>query len=531
MDRSGAWPRSVRELIGGLEKLRRWPLHDGHRLSASHAVVIGAGIGGLTAALDLARRGIRVSVFERAPGAGGKMREVDVEGRKIDSGPTVLTMPWIFEELFSDAGSRLDEHLVLHPADLLARHAWADGGRLDLFADVDRSARAIREMSGRDEGRRFLDFCRHAQQVYETLYGPFMRSQRPSMLSLAAASGLRGLVDMWRIHPFETLWHRLGKSFRDPRLQGLFARYATYCGASPLRAPATLMLVAHVEQRGVWQVEGGMQRLAEAIARLLEHHGGSIHYDTAVREVELESGEARGVRLDSGERVPADAVIANTDVAGLRDGQLGSKVAAALPADDKSERSLSAVTFSLLAETSGFDLAHHNVFFPADYPQEFVDIFEHQRLPARPAVYICAQDRGIDTERPSGPERLFMITNAPPLGDRRSFDAEQVAPTRSAAFELLEACGLALDSRAEDGVTTTPADFEARFPGTGGALYGSAAHGWRSSFSRPGATCDVPGLYLAGGSVHPGPGVPMVAISGRLAAEAASRDFGWNAKR
>lgn len=493
--------------------------------------MIGAGIGGLAAAIDLAGLGLEVTVLESAPRPGGKMREVDIQGHRIDSGPTVFTMPWVFEELFADAGSRLGDHLEANPADVLARHAWRDGGRLDLFADIERSARAIEELSGASEARRFRDFCARARQVYETLHGPFIRSQRPGPGALIAASGLRGLVDLWRIRPFESLWTRLGKCFRDPRLRGLFARYATYCGSSPLQAPATLMLIAHVEQCGVWQIEGGMQRLADALATLLVNNGGVIHYDTTVGEIDLDAGHARGVRLESGDRIDGDVVVANADVAGIEQGLLGERAASAVSRPRRNERSLSAVTWSLLAETDGFELSHHNVFFPDDYPREFNDIFGDCRLPERPAVYVCAQDRAPGTGIPTGRERLFLIVNAPPVGDRERFEARIVSSLESAVFELLEHCGLSVDVRPEHRVVTTPADFEARFPGTGGALYGSAAHGWRSSFDRPGARSRVPGLYLAGGSVHPGPGVPMVAISGRLAAEAVAADLGLASKR
>ena len=498
-------------------------------LTPPHVIVIGAGIGGLSTALDLVARGIRVDLFERAERPGGKMREIEIDGRAIDSGPTVFTMPWVFEGLFEAADSRMDEHVVARPVECLARHAWSGGGELDLFADPDRSADAIARMSGAAEGARYRAFCAEAHRVFDTLYEPFIRSARPSVGSLVAASGLRGLIDLWRIRPFESLWRRLGKSFEDPRLRGLFGRYATYCGSSPLLAPATLMLIAHVEQRGVWQIEGGMQRLADALAALITERGGRLHYDQTVAEIVVDRGRATGVRLASGESVHADAVVANADVASLATGRFGAAATAAVPPANPKQRSLSAVTWSLLAETSGFELAHHNVFFPDDYPREFNEIFEQQRLPARPAVYICAQDRGERHIPGPARERLFMIMNAPAVGDRQSFDAERLEPMRSAVFELLEQCGLRLDTRPDDRVVTTPTDFEERFPATGGALYGASAHGWRASFTRPGSRSRLPGLYLAGGSAHPGPGVPMVALSGRMAAAAVLADLQGNA--
>lgn len=500
-------------------------------MSNPRAVVIGAGIGGLVAALDLAGRGVSVVVHERSNKPGGKMREVEIHGRQIDSGPTVFTMPWVFEEIFADAGSELAAHLSLRRADLLARHAWPDGSRLDLFADLERTVAAIENFSGSTEAERYRAFCGRAQQVFDTLYGPFMRSQRPSLASLIASSGVSGLGRLWQIRPFESLWRRLGKYFRDPRLRALFARYATYCGASPLQAPATLMLVAHVEQCGVWQVVGGMQRLADALASELLRHGGRIHYASPVSEIDVRAGRAAGVRLATGQWWPADAVIANADIAGIRQGLLGETAASAVQISSVGQRSLSAVTWSMLGEPSGFELKHHNVFFPDDYPREFEDIFRRGQLPTRPAVYVCAQDRGAGANREDGKERLFAIANAPPSGDRARFDSGTIASLQSSVFELLQQCGLTLRTRPADCIVTTPADFEQRFPGTGGALYGAAAHGWRSSFTRPGARTRLAGLYLAGGSVHPGPGVPMVAIGGRLAAAAAAKDLGWGPNR
>jgi len=493
-------------------------------LEAPRVIVVGAGIGGLAAALDLSSRGASVTVVEKTDRPGGKMRQIAVHGHPIDSGPTVFTMPWIFEELFAAAGLDLHERLTLQRSERLARHAWTDGSTLDLFFDIDRSAEAIRAMAGAAESDRYRRFCDRARRTYESLYGTFMRRQRPTPFSLVAATGWRGLIDLWNISPFRSLWRELGRTFHDPRLQGLFARYATYCGGSPLHSPATLMLVAHVEQCGVWRVEGGMQRLAETLVDAIEEKGGEVRFNSNVTEVATASDRASGIRLATGETMSSDAVVANADVSGIRQGALGRQAAGAVPRHRGNRRSLSAVTWSVVAETGGFDLAHHNVFFPDDYPREFTEIFDRRTLPSRPAVYVCRQDEPlIDPARTES--RLFMITNAPATGDRDPFDEAAIAPVRSAVFELLQSCGLRLAFDPDRAVVQTPRDFEHRFPGTGGALYGSAPHGWRASFTRPGARSRLPGLYFSGGSVHPGAGVPMTAISGRLAAAAVADDL------
>jgi 1-hydroxycarotenoid 3,4-desaturase len=486
-------------------------------------VIVGAGIGGLVCALELARQGVDVTVCEKAASPGGKIRTVEIGGRAIDSGPTVFTMRWVFEQIFDDAGASLQHDLKLTPASILARHAWASGARLDLLADIGQSAAAISEFAGRGEGQAYRDFCARARATYETLEKPFILSPQPSPTSLAFGAGLRGLGDLWRISPFTTLWQALAGHFQDPRLRQLFGRYATYCGSSPFECPATLMLVAHVEQDGVWLVEGGMHRLAVAVEQLAIKAGAVFRYNSGVRSIATQRGAACGVTLESGERIDADAVVVNADPAAVSGGLFGRDVQRAAHAG-RSSRSLSAVTWSMTANVRGFALARHNVFFSSDYKAEFEDIFHRERPPREPTVYVCAQDRGEAGADPSGPERLLVLINAPPIGDRDAFDTNEVDQCTHRTFDLLRRCGLELTSSNQ--ITTTPEDFNRLFPGTGGALYGPASHGWTASFSRPTARTPVPRLYLAGGSTHPGPGVPMAALSGRLAAARVLMDLG-----
>ncbi len=483
-------------------------------------VVVGAGMGGLAAALDLARQGQDVTVLERASAPGGKMRQIPVGTARIDGGPTVFTMRWVFEALFADAGAVLSDHLTLHPASVLARHAWSDT-RLDLFADIDQSAEAIGAFAGAAEARGFRAFCAEARQIYQTLERPFIRSPRPSPVSLAMSAGFS---EMWRIKPFDTMWAALSRHFADPRLRQLFGRYATYCGSSPFQAPATLMLVAHVEQDGVWLVEGGMHRVATALAGLVAAQGAAVQYDAEVAEVLTASGRVSGVRLASGERIEADAVVLNADPAALPAGLFGHAAAGAGAAMPVAERSLSAVTWAMLAEIEGFPLLHHTVFFSDDYAAEFHDL-RAGRVPTQPTVYVCAQDRdSVGARSGAGPERLLCLINAPALGDVRDLTPQEIERCADRTFSLLARSHLRL-TPTEPPVLTTPRGFGTLFPATGGALYGPAVHGAMASFRRPAAHTKLPGLFLAGGATHPGAGVPMAALSGRLAASAVMADL------
>jgi 1-hydroxycarotenoid 3,4-desaturase len=488
-------------------------------VNRQRVVIVGAGVGGLSAAADLARAGFEVTVVERADEPGGKMRQLPVGGEGVDAGPTVFTMRWVFEQLFDDAGARLDQRLPLYPADTLARHAWTGGGALDLHASVEASCRAIEQFASTADARGYREFCARSADIYRTLEHSFIAAQRPNPVSLAGRVGFTNIAALWRTAPYLSLWRALGSHFQDGRLRQLFARYATYVGSSPMQAPATLMLIAHVEQEGVWLVGGGMRALALALKQLGEEQGAIYRFSSGVREIQVSGGRVSGVVLDDGEPLPADRVVFNGDVSALGTGQLGDGVRKAAPPVSRPQRGLSAVTWCLRGQPSGFPMHYHNVFFDRDYAAEFDTIFAGRDVVQRPTVYLCAQDR-ISGRGPDGPERMLMLVNAPADGDRRHWREDELSELRERALSVLSDCGAELAFRDEDCRVTSPTDFAGLFPGSGGSLYGRAAHGMMASFARPGAVSAVPGLYLAGGSVHPGPGVPMSALSGRLAAAA-----------
>ena len=492
--------------------------------SSPRVVIVGAGMGGLAAALTLAGAGLDVTVVERDSLPGGKLRTADVGGEAIDCGPTVLTMRDVFETLFDDAGETLSDHLRLTPADVLARHAWPDGSkRLDLHADIERSAEAIGAFAGPAEARGYRAFCRQARTLFETLDAPFIRNDKPDMLRLLGPAARAGRA--FAAAPFTSFSRALEGYFADPRLRQLFGRYATYCGSSPFSSPATLMLVAHVEQSGVWLVEGGMHRLAAVIAELARARGATFRFGAHVAAIRTDAGRTRAVELASGERIAADLVICNADCAALADGLFGATVQRAASGPQPGARSLSAFTYAFRAKADGVSLARHTVFFSPNSPAEFADLAAG-RLPTDPTVYVCAQDRGATgADAPaSGPERLFCIVNAPARGDTHTFDQSEIAQCEARTFRALDRCGLMLDRSPGPLSVTTPNDFHRRYPATGGALYGAASHGWMASFRRSGVRSRIPGLYLCGGSVHPGPGLPMAALSGRMAALALMAD-------
>jgi 1-hydroxycarotenoid 3,4-desaturase len=447
--------------------------------------------------MDLASRGARVTVFERSEQVGGKMRREEVGGVRIDAGPTVLTMLGVFEELFRAAGHELHELIRVHPLERLARHAWPDGTRFDLYRDEERSAAEIEKVFGPKEAENYRLFAAHCRAVYERVKGPFIESERPGLRSAWKSGGLRGISDMMRVDWHRSMWSALNSMLETPHLRQLFARYATYYGSSPYAAPATLNLIAEVERAGVWVVEGGMHELALAMERVLTHLGARVELETHIDELRFEKGCWEVCKPGGSESF--DAVVFNGDLRALAGGSLGPAVRKSVRTTRKPPSS-SALTWCAQGQLSGeFEADFHNVFFSEDYRAEFDAVFgEEARLPESPSVYLCAQSRAPGAQGPtSGGEALFILANAPASSDRHQLTQKDIEGCEAKVHQLMQRCGLELDWGAA--VQTAPGDFSARFPGSRGALYGTVTHSPFAPFARPTSRSRLPGLYLAGG--------------------------------
>ena len=497
------------------------------RPARQRVCVIGAGIGGLAASLRLAHAGVAVDVLEMADGPGGKLRTFPSAAGPVDAGPTVFTLRPLFEDLFEAVGESLEDHLDLTTEPILARHWWPDGSTLDLFADPEASAAAVRDFSGPKSEAEFRAFSARARRMFAAFDGPVMQSPAPRLGSVMGRvlTSPRLMRDMT---PPRTLWKSLARQFTDPRLAQLFGRYATYVGGSPFASPDILALIWHAEASGVWRIRGGMVELARAMERLARARGAEFTYGVEVTRI-VPGSPCRILLSDGSERV-ADKVVFNGDPAALATGLLGPEVTRAVRRKGTEPRALSAYVWAFAAEPGGVALTHHNVFFNSHYRREFAAIADGA-MPADATLYVCAQDRGTG-ENPTGLERFEIILNGPAVrpGERPRTLEEEYETCMTATFETLARRGLSFSPIPGPEALTTPHLFARRFPGSAGSLYGRSPHGMMATFARPTVRSRIPGLYLAGGGVHPGAGLPMAMSSGRHAAEAILKDLASHSK-
>ena len=470
-------------------------------------VVIGAGMGGLAAAVRLAVAGHRVTLIEAADAPGGKMRTVSSDAGPVDAGPTVLTLRGVFDDLFALAGKRLEDHLTLLAQPRLARHWWPDGSRLDLFSDPQDSAAAIAAFAGPGEAAGFLRFHAATAALYAAFEGPVMHASKPDKAAIIRAA--LASPKLWpALMPGVSLDRFVGRYFRDPRLAQLFGSYATYVGGRPGHVPAVLALIWQAEARGVWVVQGGMHGLA--LAGLAERKGMTFRYATLVRSILQQGGRVSGVQLADGRNIACGHVVFNGDLAALAMGLLGNGLQDCLPRPATTPRSLSAQVWFFAAQLGGMVapvLVHHNVFFCSDPALEF-DPIGQGRLPSDQTIYLCAEDRATQT-LPAGKERIEIILNAPAIAQGIAQDPEEAMHCRTKTLHLLRRIGLTFQTGPETTALTTPHDLARLFPGSQGAIYGRSPEGMLASFQRPTARTVLPGLYLAKGVIRPAPGPPV----------------------
>lgn len=491
------------------------------------AVIIGAGTAGLACAVRLRAAGYAVTLLERHATVGGKIRTIASAAGPIDAGPTVLTMRHVFDDLFAQLGTRLEDHVTLVKQNELARHFWPDGSQLSLYADNEHTIGALRSFGGNDAVADFLKFTKRTRQLFAAFDAPMMQAPEPKLGTLAKHV-LRQPHLIPAMAPLSTLKSLLKRSFRDPRLRQLFGRYATYVGGSPTHAPAILSLIWQAEANGVWVVKGGMHQLTQALLQVLDANGVDTVTNAHVDQIEVEYGRATAIRLLDGTRLPCNVLVHAGDPRALATGALGPGTAHIAPQTASAKRSFSARVLSFAATPHGQDLAHHNVFFADDAIGEFRDLMAG-RVPRNPSFYICALDRGQDRDPPQL-ERFEIITNAPATGDdthapgTEGDTTEDLRPWLHQITHQMAQHGMTFNPTPDTTTITTPQAFGQMFPASLGALYGQTPHGLTAALQRPTARTQIPNLYLAGGGTHPGAGVPMATLSARHAVEAILSD-------
>jgi phytoene desaturase len=476
-------------------------------------IIIGAGLGGLSAAVRLAKSGFAVTVLEKNANAGGKVNLVEANGYKFDTGASLLTMPHVLRDVFEYAGKRLEDYLEIVPIEPICRYFWTDETRFDASADLQKTEREIERLEPRDV-ESFQKYLADSKRKYEVAERTFLAH---SLNDLPRLLRPKFLKDLFAISTMKTLDAHNRKYFSSAKLRQLFNRFATYNGSSPFQTPATFALIPFVEfGLGAWYVKGGMYEIPKALEKLARELGVEFRFDAEIEKILIEKGKAAGVKLKSGEELTSDLVVANSDAV--------ETYRNLLPVRNKKiesrEPSCSGFVLLLGIKKKFAKLAHHNIFFSDDYNAEFDAIFKEKRPAANPTIYVCAASRTDATQAPENCENLFVLINAPYTSEATNWKSE-AAPYRDLIIKKLEKFGLEdLESSIDFEQIITPADFEKKYRANRGSIYGVSSNGIFSAFLRvPNKARDIENLYFVGGATHPGGGIPLVLLSGKMAAE------------
>ncbi len=490
--------------------------------------VVGAGLAGLAAACTLAARGHKVILFDKNPWLGGKAAQLQEEGFRFDLGPTILTVPHILARVFAEAGRDMNDYLDLRRLDPQWRCFFDDGSVLDLGEDVPAMAQTIANFApGNEQG--YVDFIEMSKKLHEVSEKFFFWKSVEGITDTLSFKGmnLETLRDVLALRMGTTVASQIRRRTPDPRVSQMLDHFVQYVGSSPYASPAVLCSIGHMQtELGVWYPIGGTRAVPQALERLAGELGVDLRPSTDIARITMADGRATGVVTASGETIRCSAVVSNMDSVRTMNELVGGPPQARFARRWKREPACSGVVLYLGLNKAYEHLAHHDFVFSKDPEEEFHHIYDRGEPAPDPTAYLAATTRTEPGTAPPGGEALYVLVHTPYL--RPHHDWSKMFPAyRQVILDKLKRCaGMPdLEERIVFERHLTPQDIHNRYKVLNGAIYGLASHGKVNGAFKPGnRSRDLKGLYLTGGAAHPGPGMPMVLMSGWIAADSLHQD-------
>ena len=486
-------------------------------------IVIGAGLGGLATACLLASDGHEVTILEKNKKAGGKIGEIKVNGFRFDTGPSLLTMPFVLESLFEKCGAKLADYLTIEAVDPICSYFYPNNTQFDCHQNSCVNIAQIQQFAP-DDVQAYKRFMTYSKGLYQRTKDAFLFNPLYELPDISSLSW----SDFFKIDAFKTVAERIDREFESQELRKFFKRFTTYNGSSPFQAPATMNVIPHVElSLGGFYIKGGMYRLIEGLLQLAENLGVTLVTDKAVQNIRTQKGSVSGITTRDGQSLPADIVVSNADAYETYLSIMNSSEVSWYKKQkiQKMEPSCSGFVLLMGVDKSYEELSHHNIFFSKDYELEFDQIFNQKVMPDDPTIYVADTSYTDPDHAPSDSSNLFVLVNAPYITDNWNWEEKQ-SSYQTKIIEALEQRGLSeLRANIHFSQSITPRDFYQKYRSNKGSIYGTSSNSMFSAFKRPrNKARSVKGLYLVGGSTHPGGGIPLVTLSAFHAVELINRN-------
>lgn len=481
------------------------------------AIVIGAGLGGLSAAIYLAQMGWEVHVFEKNETAGGKAGQIQGKGFRFDAGPSLLTMPFVLEAVFRNAGEDIQSYLDLRKLEVICKYFYPDGTIFNAFSDLQKLAPEAADKFDVSETDifRYFDYCKN---IYDLTAELFLEKSFTEPATFLNKKALKTLLSVRKIDTLRTMHRANASFFSDARLVQLFDRYATYNGSNPYKAPATLNIIQHVEYGlGGFLPAGGIIDIPKALQKLAEKKGVHFHFNAPVEKILVDKGNIIGI-LCNDQNEPADVVVSNADVNFTYQQLLKDEHSRPAKRYQKLEKSTSALVFYWGVKGVS-DLDTHNILFSSQYQQEFEQLFDWKIVPMDPTIYIYISSKINPADAPTGCENWFVMINTP-CDQGRNWQTESQRIREVIIRKIEKHLNFPLEKNILFEENLTPQKIAMRTNSPGGSIYGISSNNRISAFLRQQNRSKIyKGLYFCGGSAHPGGGIPLALLSGKICSE------------